>query len=417
MKKAALLSGVLLVLLLVAASVAPVAFAQGTTGDKVVMGDSYTLQEGQTLNGNLLVMGGNAAVNNGATVQGDVTVLGGTFTLDGTVTGNLALVGGAAHLGNTAVVDGNLSNIGGSLDRAPGAVVRGTTNSGFTAPARPVIPSPMTPEFGVQTTAPRSWFARFLGWQFGTLGSILLMGLLGSVLVLLAPRGVGRVASATAVQPALSFVFGLLTLIVGFLAGAVLLLACGLGLLVWLVLLAAMVLGWIGIALWLGQRLLNGLKMRTASSIAEVLVGVVIITFLSRLPCIGWLFWLIFASWGLGGVVLTRFGTRDADAGAPPAPRPAIDGASANALPESSDMAPVATPAMPPVPPSELGSAASLTRVNGIDTHIAARLRESGIRTLNDLANSHPVELATASGVPVGQIMTEDWIGQAQRMR
>lgn len=446
MKKLVPLAGILLVLLVVIASVAPVASAQGITGDKVVMGDSWTLEGGQQLDGNLLVMGGNARIENAATVYGDVTVLGGAFTLDGTVTGNVALVGGAVRLGETAVVMGDLSNVGGSVDRTPGAVVQGSTNNAFPMPNR-VRPESFVPDFTPRDETPRSLFGRVVGWWLGMLGSILLMGLLGFVLVIIAPRGVGRVASATAVQPGLTFIFGLLTLVLGVLAGAILLIACGLGLLVWAVLIAAGILGWIGVALWLGQRLLQALKMRSASSIAEVLVGVVIITFLSRLPCIGWLFWLVFISWGLGAVVMTRFGTRDADAPSRPAPVSTISndaggsGGGFAPLPETSEWDLVAPPVAPPAervepvapavveptpaPMDDLIIVASeplvvpaptLIDISGIDTDIAARLEGAGIRTVADLAAAHPVELATATGLPVEQIMTEDWIGQAQRM-
>jgi hypothetical protein len=90
-----------------------------------------------------------------------------------------------------------------------------------------------------------------------------------------------------------------------------LLIACGLGLLVWLALVAGAVVGWVAAGLWLGQRLLWGLKVRTRSAVGEVVVGVFLLTFLARLPfCIGFLVALVFGSLGLGAVVLTRFGTR-----------------------------------------------------------------------------------------------------------
>ena len=36
------------------------AVAQGSTGDEVVVGGTYTLKSGETLDGNLFVIGGNA---------------------------------------------------------------------------------------------------------------------------------------------------------------------------------------------------------------------------------------------------------------------------------------------------------------------------------------------------------------------
>jgi hypothetical protein len=136
-----------------------------------------------------------------------------------------------------------------------------------------------------------------------------------------------------------------------------LLIACGLGLLVWLALLAGSVLGWIGVALWLGQRLLGLVKLHSASAIGEVLAGVVVITLVARLPwCVGWIAWLIFVSWGLGAVVVTRFGTQDALAPQRPEPRlatsPSTAGSSTAPQPASTTGVlrdePVALPVLPP---------------------------------------------------------------------
>lgn len=401
----------LIVLAVVAAAVAPVAFAQETVGDRVVMGENFTLRGGETLDGNLAVLGGNATLEPDSVVTGDVTVAGGSLLVDGQIQGNVTMMGGALTLNETAVIEGNLAVFAGSVSRADGAQVGGDTFNGFRTPDRitPIEPvTPIIPDFDGQPETPRSWFSRFIAWQFGTVGAIILMGLLGLVLVVIAPRGVGRVATAAATQPALSFALGLLTLIVGFLAGAILLIACGLGLLVWLALLAGSVLGWIGVAVWLGQRVLGAVKTRTASSVGEVLVGVVVITLLSRLPCIGWLFWVIFVSWGLGAVVLTRFGTQDSQG-------PSSQGRLEPVTPVA-PLAPVSTATLAVDAPAVPAARVPMTAITGIDADTAERLRGAGIRSVWDIAQSHPAALAEATGLPVGQIMLEDWIGQAQRL-
>lgn len=414
MKRSLAWAGIILVVFaIVAAAVAPVAFAQETVGDRVVAGENFTLRSGETLSGNLAVLGGNATLEPDSVVTGDVTVAGGSMVVDGQIHGNLTMMGGALTLNESAVIDGNLAVFAGSVSRADGAQVHGETFNGFRTPNRiaPLEPlAPVVPHFDAQPDTPRSWFSRFITWQLGTVGSVVLMGLLGLVLVVIAPRGVGRVATAAATQSVLSFGLGLLTLIVGFLAGGILLIACGLGLLVWLALLVGSVLGWIGVAVLLGQRLLGAVKMRTASSIGEVLVGVVVITLLARLPCIGWLFWVIFVSWGLGAVVLTHFGLRDAQ------------GPSAQSQPRLEPVTPVAplAPASaaaldvdaPAVPAARI----PMTAISGIDADVAEKLRGAGIRSVWDIAQSHPAALAEAAGLPVGQIMIEDWIGQAQRL-
>jgi hypothetical protein len=166
-----------------------------------------------------------------------------------------------------------------------------------------------------------------ISWQFATLGSALMMMLLGVVAMLVAPKQMNRIATAAASQPALSFGAGILTVIVGILAGALLLIACCLGIFVWLALAIASVVGWIAIGLWFGQRLLALLKVRNGSVLVEVALGLFLITVIGRLPlCIGPLFSMIVGSIGLGAVVLTRFGQQPVSPG----------GAAANSAPAQS---------------------------------------------------------------------------------
>ncbi len=297
---------------------APVS-AQGFGGDKIVMGEAYVLRSGEDLEGNLVVLGGTATIQPGAVVRGDVNAAGGLVTIDGTVTGNVGMFGGAIRLGDTAVIEGDVANFAGSLERAPGSTINGDVFNGLRTP-QSVAPEPFSPDsFDVDANPPGdSWFVSFLKWQLGTAGSILLMLLLGVVLMVVAPRAVERVATAASLQPALTFGVGFLTLVLGVLAGALLLIACGLGLLVWLALLVASLLGWIGVALWFGRQLFRAFRVRSTAPLVQMIAGVILITLMSRLPwCFGWLSGLIFTSWGLGAVVTTRFGTQDASGGEP----------------------------------------------------------------------------------------------------
>jgi hypothetical protein len=145
----------------------------------------------------------------------------------------------------------------------------------------------------------------------GALGWALAVTVVAVALLLLAPRGVIRVADAAAAAPAMSFLVGLLTMAVAVLGGLVLLIACCLGLVVWLVAAAALLFGWTAVGLWLGRALARAFQMRNASSLLTAALGVFIITFLSRLPfCLGGIFGVLIGAIGLGAVLLTRFGTR-----------------------------------------------------------------------------------------------------------
>jgi hypothetical protein len=290
-------------------------------GGRLVIGQTFVLPEGQELDGNLVVLGGSATLQEGSVVRGDVAVFGGNTTVAGTVQGNLAVLGGSTVLEDSAVVEGDLATIGGSVSRSPSAVVSGEVFGGG-------LPLPFLNRFDRSFPLERPWpplpaaretqrvgmwgvLGSIVAWQFRTLGTALFLALLGVVLVALAPRAMGRIAGSAAGGAFVSFGMGLLTLVVGVLLGLLLLIACCLGLIVWLALGAAWLVGWVAVGLWLGQRLLQALSVRNASSIGEVALGVFLITVLTQLPaCIGFIIGLILGCMGLGAVVLTRFGTR-----------------------------------------------------------------------------------------------------------
>jgi len=287
----------------------------GTQGDKFILGQNYVLQAGETLDGSLAVLGGNANLEQGSAVNGDLVIIGGELTIAGTVHGSVAVFGGSTTLEETAVIQGNFASYGGAIVRAPGATILGAVTTGSGGGPSVVIPriqAPFVPAWPFQPSG-GSGLGHIISWELGALGAGLLLALLGVLAVLIAPKAMGRIASAAAGQPAFTFGVGLLTAVVAILGGTLLLIACCTGLFVWLALLVALLVGWIAVGLWLGQWLLAALKLRPASSLVEVAVGVFIITFLGRLPlCIGFLFSVIVGCIGLGAVVLTRVGTQPA---------------------------------------------------------------------------------------------------------
>ncbi|MCX6031687.1 MAG: polymer-forming cytoskeletal protein [Chloroflexi bacterium] len=447
-----------LLALLLAAILAPAAYAGGLADDKVVVGENYVLAAGQRLDGNLAVIGGNATLERDSVITGDVAVMGGTLTVAGSVRGSVAAFGGAVTLADSAVVEGDLAIFGGSTERAAGATVMGEV-FGPRLPELPIQPrtseTPAVPDQSGRRS-PVNPLGSLLLWEVTTLGWVIGLILLGVVALLVAPKAMARIASTVAAGPAFSFGVGLLTLVVALLGGALLLIACGLGLLVWLVTFFALLVGWLAVGLWAGQRLLQMLKVRNASALGEMALGVFLITILARLPlCIGFLFSVIIGAAGLGAVVLTRFGTQspshstggapaastlssssgvltpvsapdtglteapfapDLDAGAEPPLVP--DESPATTLPVAE--APIV---VPPVLPVELsGPIASLMdddleMVIGIGPEEADRLRAAGVNTVADLAAADSALLGSAIGVPVERIVNEDWIGQARRLQ
>lgn len=345
--------GLLALLLLIVWT--PAVLAQGGSGDKFVVGEDFVLAANERLNGNLAVLGGNATLETGSVVAGDVAVFGGNLVVRGTVRGNVAAFGGTVVLAEQALVQGDVAAFGGGLQRAPGAVVRGET---FDMQNWRLLPGEVSgPEPPVAGRRPGSVLGQLLRWQLGTIGWGLGLVLLGLVAVVVAPRGMARIAAAVAREPALSLGMGLLTWAAGLLLGGLFLIACGLGLLIWLLLGFALLVGWLAVGLWLGERILAVLKVRDATALGQVALGVFLVTLLARLPfCIGFLFLVILGSLGLGAVVLTRFGTQ-AVGQAPQPPPTNADLALVPVAPAPAPVAPEPEPLLVPEPASSEPSA------------------------------------------------------------
>jgi hypothetical protein len=76
-----------------------------------------------------------------------------------------------------------------------------------------------------------------------------------------------------------------------------------------------------------GERVTEWFKLPVTSPVGQALLGVLLISLLAQIPCLGPLAAFLVASAGIGAVVLTRFGAMThpapgtpAEAGASPAP-------------------------------------------------------------------------------------------------
>jgi hypothetical protein len=85
-----------------------------------------------------------------------------------------------------------------------------------------------------------------------------------------------------------------------------------------------MVLGWVGLAQLIGQRVLRVLGADRATALAAVFVGLLLtvpiaaILWIVRPVCCSWPFIILLTSAGLGAVFHTRFGTRSCSAARAP---------------------------------------------------------------------------------------------------
>ena len=324
------------IVLLLAVLVLPTSsvFAQGPSGDVLLFGQNYTLEGGDELNGNVAVFGGNITVEEDAVLDGDVALIGGNFQMDGDVSGNIAViggnitisgtvdgdvvvVGGQVQLTETAVVDGDIATVGGQVDRDPDAQVTGniTNNQPFVeTPNVPDVPNvPNVP------APPETFYYYNPLWEGAhVVFQALAVAAIAMLLTLFFQTQFERVGSAITGQPILAGSFGLLTIVVAPLAIVIMLVTIILipvAAVVLLLLPLAWLFGVIALGQEVGDRFTRAINQTWAPVLSTgfgTLLLMILSGFIGMVPCIGWLVPFILALMGVGGVMMTWFGTRAA---------------------------------------------------------------------------------------------------------
>ncbi|HID86637.1 MAG TPA: polymer-forming cytoskeletal protein [Anaerolineae bacterium] len=306
-----------LIALLLALSVTP-AFAQVEDDEgRVVFGQDVTIQAGEEVEGDLVVFDGDVVIEEGGKVDGDLVAIGGDVEVAGEVDGDLAAIGGNVRLAATAIVDGDLAVIGGRLHREEGAVVEGQAFEGF-AFGRFFVGAP-PPTLRVRRNVLLDLFLRFLQTVVVTIALVAL----ALLVVLFLPQQTQLVSQTALAQALPSLGVGFLTvLVVSVLVPLLTIICVGIpaAFLLVLALVAAGLFGWIAVGLLVGEKILEALKVEESLPLVAVAIGVLLISFLGTVPCIGWVVALFGGLLGLGAVVLTRFGTQVYPAPSRPTP-------------------------------------------------------------------------------------------------
>lgn len=286
------------------------------SGTLSVLGRSYTLAAGQSWDGDLAIVGGTAHLLEGSTLNGSISAVGGAVTIDGTVNGEVVGMGATIDLGQHAVVKGDLVVLG-TLRRHPDARVLGDIIQGSDASrhlqALPGILGSGINQFGTTPTRPMPPLTsaarsveHWLGWMLALLVT-------AALAELLLPQNIERTSAALVGSWIESLATGLLTLIASALVIPLLVILC-LGIPVAIVLVIALVLavllGWVAAGKLVGSRLLLALRIKATTPMIDTLVGVMVLSIIAAIPCLGTLFGLGISAWGIGAVTLTRFGAR-----------------------------------------------------------------------------------------------------------
>lgn len=318
---------------------------------QVIVGSDLRLEPGDVITGDVVIFGGNLRMAEGSRIEGDVVVFGGRGDINGQLEGDAAFIGGNANLGPAARVEGDVASVGGTVLMEDGAYVRGQVieTSRFDLGRIPLPPiRPIPPQLELDRGfdfQPANQFLRIVLASVRGLVTALVISAIGLLVLLFLPEHSQTVGRTIRHAAPVSFLIGLLTLVVGTLALLLLIVTCCLlpvGLLLALALILATLFGWIVVGYLLGGRILKAIQKDKAepTPVASALVGIFVVTLVQQgmmalrfVPCLGFFFWLLgallwllIACTGLGAVVLTRFGTQayngSSFARTPPPPLP-----------------------------------------------------------------------------------------------
>jgi hypothetical protein len=294
---------VLVGLLLASAACTPLGGDEG-----IVVGSSYRLPEGESLDHDLAVFGGSVLLEKDSRIRGSLAIFGGTVVVNGRIEGDLAAFGGVVSLEENAVIQGDVLTYGASVSTHEKAVIQGRVGSGR-PPSR--LPGMM----------PRAEWALgkgldFVGSVFGALFQSLALGALGALAGLFVLRPLERVGDTLMGQPVSAGLMGVLTLVAvsGISVTLVItIIMIPLSIIGFMALGFGILFGWLALGLVTGERLAH-LFNREWSGPVSAGVGTLALSLAANLlwiiPCVGWILPVTAGFVGLGAVAFTRFGVK-----------------------------------------------------------------------------------------------------------
>ncbi len=276
-------------------------------GDQLIIGNTYRLAAGDTLTGNLAVIGGTAAIEAESKMLGDIILSGGTLSLAGTVDGNIIAIGGAVTLEDTAVVNGDMVLIGATIKRSPLATVTGEITE--------QSPSFFNLKDTGKVLTPFSYTQDPLTRVLSITFQALAISALAVILGLLLPEQIKRVSTTLTSEPLVAGGVGLLTVVVFPIVVVILtitIILIPVAILAILLFVFSLLYGWITAGHEIGTRIAALFKTdwhpAIDAGIGSLLLSLVA-GFASMIPCAGWLVGMIIALFGLGAVLISRFGS------------------------------------------------------------------------------------------------------------
>jgi len=272
-------------------------------GQDISFGDAVSVAKGEVQE-NIISFGGRVTVE--GRIKESIVVFGGSITLSGEVGDSVVGFGSKITLTSTAVVKNDVASIGGTLNKEPGCVIEGDTvyfkggqalsklfsGSIFSFPLIPII-----------------LIIKLIGFFVWLLIALIMSALFPRPLTLASSQIrtafwpiVGTGLAGIIIFGALVVVFALLSLVLIGIPFLLLLGAIGL---------AVKIFGQVAIFHFFGESLGKSFGHGGPSTLAAILIGLVVVSFLKFIPILGFFFSFCLSLMGWGVTIRTRFGTRE----------------------------------------------------------------------------------------------------------
>lgn len=270
---------------------------------EISFGDVVSVAKDETQD-NIISFGGHVTVE--GKVKENIIVFGGSITLSGEVGDSVVGFGSRIALTSTAVVRNDVASIGGTLNKEPGCVIEGDTvyfkggealsklfsGSLFSFPLIPII-----------------LIIKLIGFFVWLMIGMIMSGLFPRQITLASAQirtsfwpVVGTGLVSVILFGALVVVFALMSLLLIGIPFLLLLGAIGL---------AVKIFGQVAIFHFFGQSLGKSFGRVGPSTLAAVLIGLVVVSFLKFIPVLGFFLSFVLSLMGWGVTVRTRFGSRE----------------------------------------------------------------------------------------------------------
>ena len=228
----------------------------------------------------------------------DVVAVGGNVTVSGRVENNVIAVGGSVILKANSSVGGQVVIVGGDIIKDPTAAIGGRITQIYMPH---FIPS-------ITTFLKGGWVA-----LWATISLLALLGFLGLAILLAAliPEHIGTAVNALE-RSFLSMLFwGILWMIL-VVPVAVLLAISIIGIVLIpleiLLVVLALIIGYIASAIFIGKNILLSFK-KISPPFVDAVLGILILFLIGFVPVVGPIIKMLFVTAGFGAILTTRFGT------------------------------------------------------------------------------------------------------------